>query len=106
MRDGFPAVLKSIAGFEREGILPPLFIDQMDALAWLKGGHGSHSRSLPPGLQLVPHNSPNSAIGLGGIPNGGVFLTPLGEARKMVFVGGFLRIDYLSHNAFPVSARS
>lgn len=36
----------------------------------------------------------------------GVFLTPLGEARKMVFVGGFLRIDYLLHNALPVLARS
>ena len=32
MRNGLPAVLKPVSGFEREGILPPLFIDQMDAL--------------------------------------------------------------------------
>ncbi len=58
MRNGLPAVLKPIAGFERKGILPPFFIDQMDALTWLKRGHGSHSRSLPTGLQLPPRDSP------------------------------------------------
>ena len=53
MRNGLPAVLKPVAGLEREGILPPFFIDKMDALAWLEGGHGPHSRSLSLGLQLV-----------------------------------------------------
>ena len=33
MRHGLPAVLKAVAGLEREGILPPFFIDQMNALA-------------------------------------------------------------------------
>ena len=32
MRNGLPAMLKPITGFERKGILPPFFIDQMDAL--------------------------------------------------------------------------
>ena len=32
MRNGLPAILKPIAGFERQGILPPFFVDQMDAL--------------------------------------------------------------------------
>ena len=32
MRNGLPAMLKPIAGFERQGILPPFFVDQMNAL--------------------------------------------------------------------------
>ena len=32
MRNGLSAVLKPITGFERKGILPPFFVDQMNAL--------------------------------------------------------------------------
>ena len=32
MRNRLSAVLKPITGFERQGILPPFFVDQMDAL--------------------------------------------------------------------------
>ena len=53
VRNGLSAVLKPVAGLEREGILPPFFINQMNALTWLKGRHRPHSRSLPLRLQLA-----------------------------------------------------
>ena len=61
MRNGFPAVLKPVAGLEREGILPPLFIDQMNALAWLKCRHTRILGARPWGCNLsgaVPLPSP------------------------------------------------
>ena len=75
MRNGLPAILKPIAGFERKGILPPFFVDQMDALTWLKRGHRSHSMRLPLGLQLPLGDS----LSVGPLPNA----TPLNDARAV-----------------------
>ena len=55
-------------------------------------------RPLPPGARVWK--------GFSGLPNRCIFLTAFGEGRKIVCVGGFLRIDYLSHNFFPVLAHA
>ena len=75
MRNGLPAILKPIAGFERKGILPPFLVDQMDALTWLKRGHRLHSMRLPLGLQLPSRAS----LSIGPHPNA----TPLNDARAV-----------------------